>query len=852
MGNNEYKNFIEEIKRKTDIVKVVGETVKLNNSNMGICPFHEDGTPSLSIDAVKQLFHCFGCGQSGDVIRFVELTDRVSFNRALKKLAGDAGISCPGFSNESRQEIEEKRQIENILTETGVFYQSRIAPDVMRYLTDDRGLSEETIKTYRIGYADGGLKNHLVDKRNFPEELCIKAGVLKRTENNRVLDYFYKRIIFPTIKGRQIVYLTGRALGDNKPKYLHLKGEIRYLYNEDALNDKEVYITEGIPDCLTAIQNGYSAVALLGAGGFKDEFIPKVKRCEKVYVCLDADPAGRTGAIKTAKKLGVKARIVELPEGDINEYFANHSKEDFDDLVRRSVDVYEFLIRQIPEDVDKKSLSQKLAPVLQALAKLDKPTIEAYLQGEIMPRFDLKGKDVDGYRDMIKKYQRTTRKKEKNDFHKKPWVKKRYIADFEGLVDIVEDKGKTAFLLKEGKDLILRTEVRKNEETYIPPLKGHIPWLLPNGEAVINHYNEQRDSGDCKFFDKKLYKDLFHYHESVSELPGKEYYHFLVAWVLHTYLLENMEYSPMICFFAIPERGKSRTGKGIIYVARRGIHVESLREAYIIRIAERFQVAIFFDVKDFRDKVKKCNSDDVILHRFEKGATVPRVNTDKEEYEDIIYHKVFGPTVIGTNEKIDDILETRSVPVKMPDTDKEFEMPVKPDGVALQLKERLLAFRAKHLYEKLPEMKKPAKGRLGDILKPLLQMIHLVCPEDHPNFSELVRQFKEDRELTNIDSMEANILKAVIEFWNDEDSDDGNIIQIKKITQKLNEYKLYKYDVSYQKVGRRLSAMGFQKEKTKSGASAILRDDNVLEKLKERYGLSQTSEISEYSKECVY
>jgi hypothetical protein len=179
----------------------------------------------------------------------------------------------------------------------------------------------------------------------------------------------------------------------------------------------------------------------------------------------------------------------------------------------------------------------------------------------------------------------------------------------------------------------------------------------------------------------------------------------------------------------------------------------------------------------------------------------------------------------------------------MPETKKRFENDVTPE-ISLPLKERLIAFRAGHLGETLPDIPKPTSGRLGDILKPLQQIIRLVKPEREPHFLQLVRELESDRLIEKGDSIEAQILMVLIGL---KDEVERGILPVKTITDAFNEEKSDKYKVTYQRVGRRLSAMGFKKCRAHDGASAIIWNDESIERMKETYGLQKTSETSDRS-----
>ncbi|MDO8570576.1 MAG: CHC2 zinc finger domain-containing protein [Candidatus Daviesbacteria bacterium] len=394
-----FKDVIEKIKTQADIVQIVSQYVDLKN-NKALCLFHEEKHPSFSINPNGQYFYCFSCHVGGDVFKFIELIEKVSFIEAVKKLADQLGIQI-AFTQEDQDQAETDRIIGDILSETAKFYHQSLTPEVKKYLLENRNFSEEIISQFQIGYAGWGLKEHLIDNLKFLPSLCIKAGILKE-KDGKVQDYFYKRIIFPNLKHGLVVHLTGRCIDDTEPKYLHIPGEIKHLYNEDALSNKEVYIAEGVPDCLTATQNGYAAVAILGSGGFKEEYLPKLSRCERVNICLDPDSSGIDGALHIAELLGLKAMIVELPNGlDLNDYFKKYSKEDFDKRVTSAKNIIQYKLDSIPVETDKTKLPQLLLPILKLLAHLDKATQESYLSYAIKPRFGLKNTDTDSYRKII-------------------------------------------------------------------------------------------------------------------------------------------------------------------------------------------------------------------------------------------------------------------------------------------------------------------------------------------------------------------------------------------------------------------------------------------------------------------
>jgi DNA primase len=404
------KSAKEQIRDRVDIVDIVSRYVKLDRHNKALCPFHEEKAPSFSVNSAGQFFRCFGCGARGDVFTFLQLKENKTFWEVLSELARETGVP---LLHRDKEDVEKERTIDDILAETAHFYHKNLTDDARNYLTS-RGITEETISRFQIGHAGGGLRQHLAGK-GFSVDLCISAGVLKRSDTGEIRDFFYNRIVFPNPRRGRIVHMSGRSLNGGEPKYLHLPGEIRYLYNEDALTGRDVYITEGIPDCLSAIQLGYPAVAILGARSFKKEHAERFSRCKRVYVCLDPDKAGQEGSLAISRLIGDRARVISLPPdgGDLNDYLKSRSKEEFDTLVASAQDAIRYELSLIPEGTDKAELPKLLDPILKSIAGVNPAEAEAYLD-VIKTRFGLFGNVVNAYRKTVNGYRREQNKKPDN------------------------------------------------------------------------------------------------------------------------------------------------------------------------------------------------------------------------------------------------------------------------------------------------------------------------------------------------------------------------------------------------------------------------------------------------------
>jgi len=766
------------------------------------CPEHPDPDGHLYVNAVTGAAFCHRCG----------------LRTNLWALCGESPLIPP-----------EEVLRHDILAATAAYYHGRLTGEARRYLIEDRKLSSEVLDRFQVGWADGGLRRHLLEEKGFPADACLAAGVLKQDERG-VRDFFYRRIIFPNTVGGRVVHLSGRVLGaDGEPKWMHLPGEIAYPFNADALRQPDCPWVEGILDVLSLACWDMNAAAGLGTHA-KPEWVGRVPDQNRIIVTLDGDAAGSSGSLRVAELLGNRARIASLPAGkDPNDMLVEGRREEFEACMRQAVDLLTFRINQIPADAPRTDLPRLLGDVLRQIAAGDAASAEAYLS-VLKTRFRLTREELSGYRQTVKEMHPTSR----GSAGQSAPGNVVYTARFDGLVDVVDDEGEPAFLVMADGSLQVMRTVEGDGTMLVPPPREQIPWLLPRAEEVLRYYEADSDA--------KLYDALAAYHRDISELPDEAWYEFLAIWDMHTYLLEGMQYSPELCLLAVPERGKSRTGKGIIYIAYRGIHVESLRDAYIVRFAEHFGGTIFFDVMSLWRKAEREGSQDVILGRFERGLKVPRVlYPDRGPHQDTVYFSIFGPTVIGTNEPIHHILDTRAVTVIMPEARRRFDADVTPEA-AQPLRERLVAFRARYLGQPLPGVSKPVSGRLGDILRPLRQVVCLVRPDREEAFLAFVAGLQQARLQEKADTLESEVLR-ILDGLREEVTD--GLLPVRLVTQKLNEDRLDRDKISDQKVGRRLRSLGFKKGRREEAGATIQWDEGTLARAMVSYGLQETTDSTD-------
>ena len=367
--------FLDELRGRVPVSDVVGKRVKLAKKGRefsGLCPFHNEKTPSFTVNDDKAFYHCFGCGAHGDVIRFVTETEGLTFPEAVGKLAGMAGMEVPKATPEERQRAERAKSLQEACEAAFRFFRRRLeGPDgaaALAYLRR-RGLKPETMEAFGLGWAPDGrsaLKQALTGE-GFPEAMLIEAGLLIKPEDGgESYDRFRGRVIFPIADRRgRVIAFGGRALGDIQPKYLNSpetplfnKGRLLYALDkarQAVRNGADVIVTEGYTDVIALHQAGFAgAVAPLGTALTESQIEELWRLAPEPVLCFDGDEAGRRAAGRALDRLlprlvpGKTARFVFLPEGEDPDSFVSLSgPEAFGRLVDRATSVSEALWRRV-------------------------------------------------------------------------------------------------------------------------------------------------------------------------------------------------------------------------------------------------------------------------------------------------------------------------------------------------------------------------------------------------------------------------------------------------------------------------------------------------------------------------
>jgi hypothetical protein len=413
--------------------------------------------------------------------------------------------------------------------------------------------------------------------------------------------------------------------------------------------------------------------------------------------------------------------------------------------------------------------------------------------------------------------------------------KPQIIAHFDGLIEIVDDgSGRPIFLIKEDDELLMEPEWEIEGVRVRPPTKDDLPFILPMGEEVIEFYGKE---------DPGLYQDLKNYFPRFCYLPD-ELWVVPATWGLSTYQQDNecMHYSPILQVYALPGRGKTRLGKAITSVGFRGVVMNQIREALLFRLSHNLRSTVFLDVMDFWGEAKRNNCSDIILGRFEKGHKVGRViKPEAGAFHDTTYYEVHGPTLIATNRPVHDILDTRCLPITMPNAPRNtYEDPTPIKG--REMKARLTAWRARTYQVQFPEVEPMAEieGRLWDVCKPLLQILTAVCPddlEDLHRYIEKVDRAKRDDMRTSPEGM---IIEAINRL-----KPKGRYVScripLKDILAEVNEGRRDEYALTAPGLGQRLKAMEFTTKHT-NGRSHLILSQPKLDKLLKEYGICDSDE----------
>lgn len=396
--------IIQKVKNENDVVDIVSEVVRLKRSGrnyMGLCPFHKEKTPSFSVSPDKQIYKCFGCGETGNVFTFLMKYRNMDFIEAVKYLADRANIAIEYDDDKTRAFEQEKNRLYKLNVEAARFFYSNLVKSkkAQEYFRA-RGISVSTMKRFGLGFAPDSwhsLHNALKAK-GYTELDMLNLGLIIKSEKGNMYDRFRNRVIFPVFdySGR-VIGFGGRVLDDSKPKYLNSpeslifqKGVNLYGLNFALKNNKDrtFIIVEGYMDCISLHQYGITnVVASLGTALTERQAKLLRRYADKIIMSYDADGAGQAATIRgmeVLRKEGLDVRILTIPSGkDPDEFIRANGKEAFLRLVDNALPLLDYKIKKAAEGVnfnDSEEVIKYIKKVTDVLAELNPVEKDVYIK----------------------------------------------------------------------------------------------------------------------------------------------------------------------------------------------------------------------------------------------------------------------------------------------------------------------------------------------------------------------------------------------------------------------------------------------------------------------------------------
>jgi DNA primase len=371
-------NFIDELLTRVDIVDVIERRVPLKKAGRewtACCPFHNERSPSFYVSPQKQFFHCFGCGAHGSAIKFLMDYDRLEFPDAIEELAQSAGLKVPYEGNRDDKPREDRSDLYTLLDEAASFYQRELgnSPEATSYV-DRRGLDEDIVKRFRIGWAPAGFDGVMkaLGTNDRRRQLLNEAGMVASNERGNKYDRFRERVMFPILDRRgRVIAFGGRVLSsEQSPKYLnspetplfHKGKELFALWQVKQANQTvtRIMVVEGYMDVIALHQAGLPiAVATLGTATTPEHAEVLFRTAPDVYFCFDGDRAGKAAAWRALESVlprmrdGRQAHFLFLPDGeDPDTLVRKEGKDGFEKRMKESMPMSEYFFEELARDVD--------------------------------------------------------------------------------------------------------------------------------------------------------------------------------------------------------------------------------------------------------------------------------------------------------------------------------------------------------------------------------------------------------------------------------------------------------------------------------------------------------------------
>lgn len=419
---------INRVRESADVVDIISQYVSLKRAGSGykgLCPFHSEKTPSFSVSRSRQMFHCFGCGASGNVFTFLMQYENFSFPEAVAYLGERAGIELPKMdeSKEARQKSEKKARLLGAYKESARYFAACLRDDSGKKGMDyfiNRQLSVDTINKFGLGYArvySDDLFLYLKSK-GYDDELLKESGLVRYSGQDKGQDYFWNRVMFPIMDiNNKVIAFGGRVMGDGKPKYLNSPETLifekkRNMYGLNyARRTKRGYmlLCEGYMDVIALFQAGFdNAVASLGTALTSQHAVLLKRYTDRVYITYDSDSAGVGAALRAIpmlKDAGLSVKVVDMsPYKDPDEFIKNLGADEYEKRIDSAQLGFYFEIQVAKQKYDMEDPEQKTNFQIEVAKKLlqfpDELERENYLKA-VSEKYSI---PEDGLRQLMFKY----------------------------------------------------------------------------------------------------------------------------------------------------------------------------------------------------------------------------------------------------------------------------------------------------------------------------------------------------------------------------------------------------------------------------------------------------------------
>lgn len=415
--DNDLQKFLDELRSRLSVADIVGQKVKLTRKGrefLGLCPFHNEKTPSFTVNEAKGFYHCFGCGAHGDIVKFEMEANNLPFMEAVEKLAHKAGLPMPKFSKDHDMEHEKKQSLYDIMELAAAFYEKNLFLPTGRKGLEyfyNRGLDDDLIKKFRLGFApnNNGLKAYLSSKNVSEHDMADLGLIALPQESGRLShDFFRDRVMIPIRDKRgRVIAFGGRIMGDGQPKYLNspetpVFNKRKMLYNLNFARDKgfearNFIICEGYMDVIALDKFGFGyAAAPMGTALTEDQIMEAWKVCPEPILCFDGDNAGIKAALRSVDralpilKAGYSLKFMFLPDKmDPDEFLKARGRDEFLKLMNETTPLMQLVwdknTRGISSDTpEQKALIEK--NIMEEVGKITDEKVRGYYLQEMQKR----------------------------------------------------------------------------------------------------------------------------------------------------------------------------------------------------------------------------------------------------------------------------------------------------------------------------------------------------------------------------------------------------------------------------------------------------------------------------------